>query len=267
MSGMSDPVPADPIVVSRDGAIAVVTLNNPAKLNALTKAAWAALGRVMTELSADAALRCVIIRGAGDKAFAAGADITEFPAVRANADQARAYGAQVSETIRALLDCPHPIVAMIQGACTGGGLEIACACDIRISGASGRFGVPINRLGHGLAYPELKVVEEVAGSAAVLELLLEGRIMDADEAAKRGLVNRVVADERVEEEALATARRIAEGAPLAARANKKFVRRLMDPAPLNETEQEENFLLCDSKDYAEGIRAFLAKQKPHFKGR
>lgn len=257
----------DPILVSRDGVLAVVTLNNPAKRNALTKAAWAALGRVITELSADADLRCVVIRGAGHKAFAAGADIAEFPAVRANADQARTYGAVVSEAIRALLDCPHPIVAMIRGACTGGGLEIACACDIRISGASGRFGVPISRLGHGLAYPELKVVEDVAGSAAVLELLLEGRIMDAAEAATRGLINRVVPDDEAEEEALATARRIAEGAPLAARANKKFVRRLMDPAPLTQAEEDENFLLCDSKDYAEGLRAFLAKEKPGFKGR
>jgi enoyl-CoA hydratase/carnithine racemase len=205
--------------------IATVTLNNPAKRNALTKAAWVRLAEIMGDLSAEEALCCVIIRGAGNEAFAAGADISEFPSERANAVQAKSYGEAVSDAIHAILECRHPTVAMIQGACTGGGLEIACACDLRISAESGRFGVPINRIGHALAYPEMKVVQSVVGRALVLEILLEGRILGAEEAQRRGLVNRVVPDDRIESEVYAAAERIAGGAPLVARANKKFARR------------------------------------------
>ncbi len=169
--------------------------------------------------------------------------------------------------IYAVRECLHPTIAMIHGACTGGGLEIACACDLRISGESGRFGVPINRLGHALAYPEMRLVQQVVGRALVLELLLEGRILDAREAERRGLVNRVVPDGDLEREVHAAARRIASGAPLAARANKKFVRRLADPTPLSQEEINESYALCDSEDYKEGVRAFLAKEKPKFMGR
>lgn len=258
---------ADPILVERDGPVATVVLNNPDKRNALTLAAWAQLGEVMDDLSAVDDLRCVVLRGAGEAAFAAGADISEFPEVRADAAQAKAYGEVVSRSIRALIGCRHPTIAMILGACTGGGLEIACACDIRISAESARFGVPINRIGHPLAYPEMKVVQDVVGPAAVLELLLEGRIMDAPEAERRGLVNRMVPDAQVADEVYATARRIARGAPLAARFNKKFSRRLADPAPLTPEEEDESFVPCDSEDYQRGYRAFLAKEKPDFKGR
>ncbi|MFQ5995241.1 MAG: enoyl-CoA hydratase/isomerase family protein [Acidiferrobacterales bacterium] len=264
---MDNATSADLIVIEVDGPIATVVLNNPEKRNALTKAAWEQLARVAKELDARDDVRCIVLRGAGTTAFAAGADISEFSTVRANAAQAKTYGEAVSDAIYAILDCRHPTVAMVQGACTGGGLEIACACDLRISSESGRFGVPINRLGHALAYPEMQVVQTVVRRPVVMEMLLEGRILDAKDAEHRGLVNRVVADAEVEQETYATARRIADGAPLVARSNKKFFRRLIDPTPLTQGEIDESYVLCDSEDYREGIRAFLAKEKPEFKGR
>jgi enoyl-CoA hydratase/carnithine racemase len=258
---------SDAILVNRDGPIATVILNNPDKRNALTKAAWSQLAVTMQQLSAVDDLRCIMLRGAGSEAFSAGADISEFPQVRANAAQAENYGEAVDGAIRAVLDCRHPTIAMILGACTGGALAIACACDLRICGESARFGVPINRLGHALAYPEMKVVLSVVSRAVALEVLLEGRLLDARESERRGLVNRAVADSKLEEEAYATAQRIAKGAPLAARANKRFVRRLDDTSGLSPKEMSEGYALCDSEDYKEGVRAFFAKEKPAFKGR
>lgn len=257
----------DPILLAIEDTVATVVLDNPGKMNALTLDAWAALGRAMTALSENTGLRCVVIRGAGDRAFSAGADISEFPEIRATAAQARAYGAVVAETLTALTGCIHPTVAAIQGVCTGGGLEVACGCDIRISNTSARFGAPINKLGHAFAHAEMRTVLAAAGRNLVLELILEGRILDAGEALGRGLVNRVVADEDFDDEIRATSQRIASGAPLVNRTAKKFLRRLDDPAPLSPAEIDEGYDLCDSKDYAEGVRAFLAKQKPTFEGK
>ena len=256
-----------PITHAIDGPIATVVLDNPGKLNAISLEGWAELGRVMGELSKNTGLRCVVIRGAGDKAFSAGADITEFPENRANAKQARDYGDIVSVMLKNISGCVHPTVAAIQGVCTGGGLEVACACDIRICNSSARFGVPINRLGHAFAYPEMETVLAAAGRRLILELILEGRILESEEALRRGLINRVVADADFEDEIQATAGRIAEGAPLVNRATKKFLNRLLDPTPLTREELDEGYDLCDTRDYAEGLRAFLAKEKPTFEGK
>ena len=258
---------ADPVLVTRDGAIATVTLNNPERLNALNRAMWARLGEVMRELSADDALRCVVVRGAGDKAFAAGADIAEFASERANAKQAKSYGNLIHETMQAVARCKHPTVAMIKGACVGGGLEIAAMCDLRVCGQSSRFGIPVNRLGLTMAYGELIGLLALVGRAVALEILLEARVFDADEACRKGLVNRVVPDAKVEEEAYATARRIAEGAPLVNRWHKQFIERLAVTEKLSPEEWDEGFACFDSEDYKEGVAAFLAKRKPKFKGR
>lgn len=257
------------ILVERDGVTATVALSNPGKLNALTVSMWQALAQAMDELSADDGLRCVVLRGAGTEAFAAGADIAEFARARDNAEQGRVYHREhVHGALKAVGECRHPTVAMIHGPCVGGGLEIACMCDLRIAGPSARFGVPINRLGFAIAYDELAAVLPLTGRAVALEILVEGRVWAAAEALAKGLLTRVVADERLEEETYAAARRIAEGAPLANRWHKQFVRRLApQPVPLTAAEIEENFAYFATEDYRIGMQAFAEKKKPLFKGR
>ena len=140
------------ITLTRDHAIATVTIEHAGKLNALTVAMWQDLARMMHELSADDSLRCIVLRGAGDQAFAAGADIAEFKAVRSTREQGVQYHREfVYGALKAVAECRHPVVAMIHGPCVGGGLELACQCDLRIAGESARFGVPINRLGFSIA--------------------------------------------------------------------------------------------------------------------
>jgi enoyl-CoA hydratase/carnithine racemase len=255
------------ILVQRDGAIATVVLNRPEKLNALTRPMWRRLGEVFAELGADASLRCIILRGAGTRAFAPGNDISEFATERSNVLQARAYGDDMRRTIEAIDGCPVPVVAQIHGICVGGGLEIAGLADIRICGESSRFGVPINKLGLVMAYAEIGSLIALAGESTALEILLEGRVFDAKEAFGKGLVTRVVPDDQVEAEARATAHRIAEGAPLVARWHKKFARRLRDPKPLAPDEYDEGFACFGTEDFQIGYKAFLAKAKPEFKGK
>jgi len=254
------------VLLARDGAIATITFNKPERMNALDRGMWERLGVLMRELSADDSLRCIVLRGAGTKAFAAGADIAEFATERANAAQAAGYGEAIHHTMQAVRECPHPTVAMIHGACVGGGLEVAAMCDLRICGASSRFGIPIKKLGLTMAYGELMGLLSVVGPAAALEILLEGRVIKADEALAKGLVTRVVADERVEAEALETAQRIASGAPLVARWHKKFIRKLQYQAQLSPADWSEGFACFDTADYREGVAAFLGKRDPDFKG-
>lgn len=260
---------ADQVLCERDGVIATVTLSNPDKLNAVTAGMWRQLKAVMDELSGDESLRCIVMRGAGDKAFAAGGDIEEFATLRNSFEHAQIYHGQwVAGALSAIVDCRHPTVALIQGACIGGGLEIAGQCDLRICAQGARFGAPINRLGFTMAHGELAGLLALAGPAVALEILLEGRILGADEAYAKGLVTRVVADDRVSEEAYATAQRIAAGAPLVSRWHKKLVRRLaFDARPLSAEEIRENFAYLDTEDYRIGQAAFRARRKPEFLGR
>jgi len=251
----------------QDGAIATVTLDHPERLNALSTPMWRQLGEIFRTLSADDGIRCIVLRGAGDKAFAAGADIAAFETERYDVASAKLYGKVIHGVLDAIDTCPHPVVALIKGACIGGGLEVASRCDMRICGQSSRFGIPVKRLGLVVAYEEMRALVDLAGPAAALEIVLEGRVFDAAEAFAKGLVNRVMPDGEVEQEAYATAERIAEGAPLVARWHKKFVKRLLDPRPLAPAELEDNYACFGTEDFQIGYRAFLAKAKPQFKGR
>ena len=255
------------VLVERAGDIATVILNAPEKLNALSRGTWERLADVMAGLSAEDDLRCIVVRGAGDRAFAAGADISEFETERSDPESCKAYSRMVAKTMNTVAECRHPTIALIKGACVGGGLEIASCCDLRICGESSRFGIPVNRLGLVMPHAELKMLLALVGRAQALEILLEGRVFGAAEAREKGLVNRVVPDADVEDEAYATAGRIAAGAPLVARWHKRFARRLLDPRPLTEKEVDEGIACYETEDYRIGTRAFLEKKTPLFKGR
>ena len=258
---------SETILVERDNDIVTVILNRPHKLNALTRPMWQRLGEAVEALSADDTVRCLVLRGAGEKAFAPGNDISEFENERASVEQARTYGVVHHGALDALYRCRHPMVAMIRGICVGGGLEIAGLCDLRICGESSRFGIPINKLGLTLGPREMRILHSLVGKAVTMEILLEGRVFDAQEALAKGLVNRVVDDQQVEREAYAVARRIADGAPLVARWHKDFMRRLEQPQPLEPRDEEPAYACYGTEDFRIGYQSFLAKQTPQFQGK
>ncbi|GGX01662.1 enoyl-CoA hydratase [Pigmentiphaga litoralis] len=259
---------AGTVLLTRNGGVATLTLSHPGKLNALNVAMWLTLRHMLDDLSDDDSLRCVLLRGA-DGNFAAGADISEFPDQRGDLKSLMHYhDAILAPALQAVAQCKHPTVAAIQGVCVGGGLEIAAHCDLRIAARSSRLGVPINRLGFSMAPGEMQGLLALVGRAVTLELLLEGRLLDADEAYAKGLLTRVVDDQALVAEAQRCVDRIAVGAPLAARINKDTVRRLSpEPAPLTEAERLACFAYWDSADHVEGVTAFLAGRKPVFSGR
>ena len=259
------------VLVQREDSVATVFLNRPDKLNALNKEMWRRVGEVFRSLDADDDLRCVVLRGAGDKALAPGADISEFTDVRNDSRQGAEYGALMHGAMSAIRDCRYPVVAHIKGLCVGGGLELALMCDIRIAGEGARFGVPVSRLGLVMAYPEVEALVDLVGPSAALEILLEARVFDAEEARDKGLVNRVVPDNQLDAEVIETVERISTGAPQVNRWHKKFIRRVVSgartPHPLTPEETAEGFACFDTEDFREGVRAFLAKETPRFKGK
>lgn len=257
------------IELTRQGPIATVAIDNQDKRNALTVAMWEALQAAFAHLNADDGLRCVIVRGAGGESFAAGADISEFDQVRATREQVTDFHERVVfGALQAIYDCPVPVIALIQGACAGGGLEIASVCDLRIAGRNARLGVPIRNLGFSFAMGEMEWLYRLAGPALTAELLFEGRMLDADTALAKGLLTHVVDDTLVVERAQAAANAVAESAPLAVRANKRQLRRLMrDPGPVTREERLASYAFADTEDYRIGIRAFRDKTRPEFIGR
>lgn len=258
---------ADKILVDTSGPLATVTLNRPERLNALDEESWRLLGEAFEALDANDEVRCIVVRGGGDRAFCAGADVAEFAERRSNVERATAYGKVELAGIQAATACRHPTVAQIHGVCVGGGLEVALACDLRVCAESSRFGVPVNQLGLSMSYGELELLQRTVGSAAASEILLSGEIFDADRALRLGLVGRVVADADLESAVAALAGLIVERAPLVNRWHKKFIRRLEDPAPLTDAEIAEGYACFGTGDYRSGFQAFLDKRKPKFEGR
>src|ERR1700756_3593369 len=173
---------------------ATIQIARPEKHNARSNKMWEGLRAAFKTVAADGSVRVVVLRGAGGRAFCVGADIGEFEQTRVGKSQAIAFAEIVHDCVKAVQDCPHPTIAAIDGLCVGGGVEIAAACDLRFASSSSRFGVPIQRLGLTVDYPELDGLKRLVGPANALEILYEGRIFGADEALQKGLVNRVIAD-------------------------------------------------------------------------
>lgn len=254
--------------VSRDGPIAVLTLNRRDKHNAITAAMWEALPAVLAPLASEAAVRVVVVRGAGEEAFASGADISEFEHVRNSAASARAYSALVAAAERALVDFPKPTLALIHGFCVGGGLELALACDFRWTDPGGRFGITAARLGIVYGMDATRRLARLVGPSHARDLLFSGRLVDAEEARAMGLVNRVCAPAELDQAAHVYARTLAQQAPLSQRGAKAMLQHLAGEGTM--TDRDIAVLIeaaYESADYREGVRAFLARRPARFEGR
>ena len=246
------------------GGVARVCISHPGKLNALSVAMWHELRAAFDAINVVAAPpRVVVVYGAGGH-FAAGGDIAEFLDFRFDEQQLRTFHEEaVAPALQAMLDCDVPLIAQIDGPCVGGGLEIAACCDLRICGRSSRFGIPIARLGFPLAPAEAVIVGRVLGLPLLRELLLEARLLGADEARARGIVNRIVDDGAVAAEAQASAERIAALSPQAQRLNKRTLRQLAAGGP-SRVQRHEHFGYADSAEHREGLSAFVEKREARF---
>ena len=259
----------DKRVVDGTGQVAGVTINNPAKRNALSQEIRAALPAALAALQADPAVRVVVVTGAGDKAFAAGADISEFseqrtsPAARADYDRGQAALTAAWQSL------DKPVIAMIRGFCMGGGLLTALQADIRIAAEDSQFGIPAARLGLGYAFGGVTTLMGLVGPAWTAEILFSARRFSAAEALQMGLVNRVVPVPDLRATVLTLAESIAANAPLTVAASKAAIREALRPPEARDLARVEAMIeACfRSEDYREGQRAFAQKRPPAFTGR
>jgi enoyl-CoA hydratase len=250
----------------RDG-LAKVTLNRPKVLNALNRATLEELDAVFRSLRDDASIRAVLITGAGDKAFAAGADIQELAELEQA--QGREQALRGQSVFAAIEDCGKPVIACIQGYALGGGCELALACTLRIADTTARLGQPEVKLGLIPGYGGTQRLARLVGPAAALQMILTGEMISAETALRIGLVNEVVAPERLQERGEELAQTMAKMAPLAVRHSLEAVRRGLN-LPLQEALQLEAAFFgacCATEDKAEGTRAFLEKRPPVWQGR
>ena len=256
------------LVDSRDG-VGRVTINNPARRNAISLEMWQAMGAAFERFTADDSVRCVVIQGAGDKAFASGADISQFEKQRANAEAAEAYG-RISRGVRdRMLAFEKPLIAQIRGFCMGGGLGLAMTADIRVSADDGVFGIPAARLGIAYDFLNLRNLVHLVGPSRAKEILLTGQRVRAAEAERMGLVNRVVPVAELDAAVASITGALVENAPLSMRASKLTIEEVIkDAADRDMAKVEALSRACfDSADYREGRTAFMEKRRPVFQGR
>ena len=246
-----------------DGAVALVTLSNPAKFNAMSRAMWRELRLVFNELQQRTELRAVLVAGEGGH-FCAGGDIAEYTGFRFDPEGLRDFHENdVWGGLSAMLACDLPMVAQIEGNCMGAGVEIACCCDIRVAGQGARFGAPIAKLGFPMAPREAELVAREVGLATARQMLLEAAVLDAPTMLARGFVQSVLHDADVPTEALQRVLRLTRLAPQAARMNKQALRALANGQG-TQALLTEAYSYADSAEHREGIAAFLAKRPPNF---
>ena len=257
------------ILQSVTDGVGIITFNNPDKRNAMSLEMWEGFGSALVELRDNPDVRVVILTGAGDKAFVSGADISQFEKTRHNAAASEEYSRR-SEAQRALLaSYPKPTIACIRGFCLGGGMQVAMLADIRIAAANSQFGIPAAKLGIAYGYDGLKHLVSLVGPSWARLLLYTGMRIDAAEALRIGLVDRVVADADLWNATFEIARTIASNAPLAVQAARITIAQVLkDPDQRDMAAIKAIGTACmDSADFREGRRAFMEKRKPHFKGR
>lgn len=254
------------ILTETEGVIGWLTFNQPERLNAVRRDMWDAIPVAVSALMADPAVRCIVLRGAGERAFISGADIAEFEVQRNDAASNRDFTAAVSAATAALLSAPLPVVAMIRGYCIGGGMVIASACDIRICTEGSRFGVPAGRLGLGYELDNLQRLQGIVGSGIALDMIATGRQLTSADALRLGLVNHVMPEELLDRTIRALAGQIAATAPMTYAAAKLASRAASDPA-LRPAAQAAIDACFDSEDFREGRAAFHARRDPAFIGK
>jgi len=252
----------------RDG-IGWITFNQPEKRNAMSLDMWNALGVAAEAFECDAAVRAVVMRGAGGEAFVSGADISEFEQHRADATQKRAYDEIAARGQAGLAKLGKPLIAMIEGFCVGGGLAIALAADVRFATAGSRFAIPAARLGLGYDYRGVAALARLVGPSTARDILFSARFLECDEALRLGLVNFVVDAAELQAQVTRYAARLANNAPLTLRAAKAALQLFEQYSGGVDTQAVDALVAqCfDSEDYREGRRAFLAKRPPVFQGR
>ncbi len=257
----------DSLIADTSAGIARLILNRPEKHNVIDHDMWCGITAAMQAFSADEGVRVVVVTGAGDRAFSAGADISEFERKR-EGDTADAYNRATADAHGALRQCPKPTIAEIGGYCIGGGLGIALACDLRIAADDARFGIPAARLGLGYDYTSLQVLVSIVGPAVAKDIMFTARRFGAAEAAANGLVNRVVAPGELATTVADYASMIAANAPLTVRASKRIVTEVLKDADARDQALCERLVAeCfASADYVEGRRAFMEKRAPRFQG-
>jgi enoyl-CoA hydratase len=249
--------------------VGVITFNNPDKRNAMSLDMWEGLGQALTELRDDDSVRVVVLVGAGDKAFVSGADISQFEKTRHNAAAAEEYSKR-SEAQRALLaNYPKPIISCIRGFCLGGGMQVAMMTDIRIASENSQFGIPAAKLGIAYGYDGLRNLVSLVGPSWARLIMYTGMRIDAAEALRIGLVDRVIANGELWNATMEIARTISTNAPLAIKAAKITIAQVLkDPAARDMDAIKQIGIDCmDSEDFREGRQAFMEKRKPQFKGK